>query len=410
MNKHLLLIGLLISSFAVQAQSGKLDKKIEKVNNLVDKGKYSDADEALEKILDENPEYGDGWDYLARIRYQEYKDSKNADGLMGGNFTITTTDKDGKKTDGNDSLSKQLMELLTSIKPSKVAYNKYKYTLRLANIKTDDSYNNSSLLRIYFVDKPVDTAVGKKALKYFNNAEEEFSKKNYAEAAKLYKRAIDEQPDFYKAALYMGDCFYFLKNYADAITSFKVAIDRFPTQLEPRKYLVDAYAKEKLYAKALDECIAAMKVYPDRTIMNKMDDAAYLNNKKLDIKCTPRAVFPNSTTAADQDRNAYKPKEELKATGAWGYYQDEIGRMKNNCDEKGIIVNPNSLTQSRYLEVYSWEEMLKNSTDPTLDEARRMQKDGYLDCYVMITCFHFDFYDQYLDFVAKNASRITDYF
>jgi hypothetical protein len=54
--------------------------------------------------------------------------------------------------------------------------------------------------------------------------------------------------------------------------------------------------------------------------------------------------------------------------------------------------------------------MLKNSTDPLLEEARKMQKDGYLDCYVLISCFHFDFYDQYADFVAKNREKVTEYY
>ena len=62
------------------------------------------------------------------------------------------------------------------------------------------------------------------------------------------------------------------------------------------------------------------------------------------------------------------------------------------------------------MELYSWEEMLKNSKDSSLDEARRMQKDGYLDCYVFVTCFHFDIYSQYLDFTKNNSNKIKEYY
>ncbi|MEI8202030.1 MAG: hypothetical protein WCH34_03405 [Bacteroidota bacterium] len=60
--------------------------------------------------------------------------------------------------------------------------------------------------------------------------------------------------------------------------------------------------------------------------------------------------------------------------------------------------------------MFSWEQMLANSTDPSLEQARQMMKEGFLDCYVFINCFHIDFYDQFLDFVSKNKERIIDYF
>ena len=66
--------------------------------------------------------------------------------------------------------------------------------------------------------------------------------------------------------------------------------------------------------------------------------------------------------------------------------------------------------ETKYLEIYSWEKMLAESEDKSLDEAKKMQELGYLDCYVMITCFHQDFYEQYQDFAANNKDRIIKYF
>jgi len=45
-----------------------------------------------------------------------------------------------------------------------------------------------------------------------------------------------------------------------------------------------------------------------------------------------------------------------------------------------------------------------------LDQARKMQEAGFLDCYVLVTCYHIDFYDQYLDFVTKNKAKVVDYY
>lgn len=415
MKKVLLITTCFLLAVSISfSQSNPLDKKMEKAYKLVDKGKLEDADKYIVKLLDDNPDYGPGWDYLSKLRYKQYLNSKNMDNIFGGNVVITSTDKDGNKIKPeNDTLGNKLMELLNNIKPSKTAFDKYIYTMRRATLSANDAYYCSLLLRNNFIDVAYDTTVSKKALKYFDNAEIQFEKKNYNDAARLYKRAIELQPDFYKAALYMGDCFYYLGNYVDAINSFKAAIEKFPNALEPRKYLIDAYAKEHLYKEAVGECILAMAVFPDQSIaFAKMEDALYLNKQALNIKWTPRAIFPNKIIAEKPDShiNKYVPETELVDKAPWDFYKNSLSTISSFCNEKGIIVKPNTLTQTKYMEVYGWEQMLKNSQDPLLDEARRMQQDGYLDCYVLVTCFHIDFYDQYADFIGKNKSRLTEYY
>lgn len=409
---------LLIIAFffhaTIVAQNNKLDKKMEKAYNLVEKNKIEDAEKYMVKLLDENPNYGDGWDYLAKIRYKQYRDSKAIDNLFGGNIVVTTKDKDGKEVKAeDDSLGQKLMQMLNNTKPSLKAYDKFVYTLREATFKSQDAYYSSQSLRNLFIDEPKDTSISDNALKTFNEAEEEFGKKNYNEAAKLYKKAIEEQPDFYKAALYMGDCFYYLGNYIEAIKSFNAAIEKFPRELEPRKYLIDAYAKEGLYDKALDEIFKTQTVYPDQSISYaKMDDALYLNRKKTSITWIPRGCFPNNLKKYSEIEaiNKYVPESKPKIKNPWLLYQkagEEIGKY---CNEKGIIISTNQLTTGKYSEIYAWEEMLKNSNDPSLNEAKKMQKDGYLDCYVLVTCYHFDIYSQYLDFATKNKAKIIEYY
>ena len=196
MKKNILLaVFVCIQTLSGIAQSNPLDKKMEKVYNLVEKAKYKDASEYLEKILENNPEYGKGWDYLSKLRYKEYKDAKATDGIFSGNITVTTKEKGKDKKVENDSLANALMELLSKYSPSKIAYSKYIYTFRQALLTSEDAYQSSAILRSLFIDTPTDTAVSKKALKYYNDAESEFAKKNYENAAKLYKRATEEQPD-----------------------------------------------------------------------------------------------------------------------------------------------------------------------------------------------------------------------
>lgn len=408
----MLIAALLCCSLTLLSQSNKADKKMESVYKLVDKQKYDDASKALEELLADYPDYGKGWDFLMRLRYKEYTDAQSMDGIF-SQLKVTTTVKDenGKEKEGSDSLTKAVLGMLTEISPSKRAYSKYLYTMRKAMACANDAYLCSAKWRALFVDAEVDTAIGKKAMKYYQNAEKEFEKKNYDDAAKQYKRALDEQPDFYKAGLYLGDCLYFTGNYQAAGEAFKQASSRFPTLLEPGKYLIDAYAKQKLYDKCLTEGIACMAVYPDLSIAVKMDDAAYFLGQKFDFAWTARPVLPNTIADSSVNNiNVYKPEHEAKADKSWLFYQKSLEKIKPYCDPKGIIIQPNKLTESRYMEVYGWEEMLRNSDDASLEEARRMQKDGYLDCYVLVSCFHPDFYEQYKDFAARQKNKITAYY
>jgi predicted Zn-dependent protease len=100
MKKITLLFVFLFVSIGVFPQSNKLDKKMENAYELVEKGKIKDAGEYMEKLLEDNPEYGKGWDYLAKIRYKEYQDSKKTDDLF-KNLTVTTKDKNGKEIKGD---------------------------------------------------------------------------------------------------------------------------------------------------------------------------------------------------------------------------------------------------------------------------------------------------------------------
>ena len=405
----LLIAAVCIQTVALFSQSNPLDKKMEKVYALVEKEKYKDATENLEKLLEDNPEYGKGWDFLLKLRYKDYQDSKATDGMF-NNISVTTKDKKGKKAE-NDSMTNALVAMLSKYSPSKIAFSKYLYTIRQALLSSEDAYQSSALLRSLNIDPETDTAVSKKALKFFNDAEQEFAKKNYAAAAKIYKRAIEEQPDFFKASLYMGDCFYFTEDYVNATEAFKTAVTTFPNLLEPRKYLIDSYAKQHLYDKCLDECVQAMCLYPDLIVAVKMDDAAYYMNKKIDFRWTPRTVMPNKIVDTTlSSLNEYKPEKPKTVNAPWSFYQKALDNMKPNCNSKGVVITPNKLSDAGYLEVYSWEEMLKNSTDPSLDQARKMQKDGFLDCYVLITCFHYDFYDQYHDFVTKRKDKVLQYY
>lgn len=411
MKKILLITALFTSLFRVSlAQTDKLDKKLDKANDLINQDKMDDADKYLQKLVTKHPEYGKGWDLLAEVRYKEYDESKQSDNVF-SNVVVTTTSKNGKDTVKNDTLATKLMSLLSQIKPSKIAFNKFLYTVREGTLMSNEAFFCNFYLRHYYVDIDIDSNIGGKALDYFNQAEAAFSSRDYDKAATLYKQALSVQPNYYKANMYLGDAYYFSGLYPKAQKIFEGCVTKYPFLLEPRKYLIDDYAKQGFYSKAYTASVDAMAVYPDLTVVEKLNDAATLINKKVNITWTPRPIFPiQIITDTNVDLNGYAPDKPLVAKGPWKYYVAALDKIKSYCNDKGIIVKSNSLTQSHYMEVYAWEEMLKNSNDRSLDEARQMQKDGFLDCYVLVTCFHQDFYNQYKDFASKNQAKISQYY
>jgi len=341
MKKFIFTSLILLSIPAINfAQSNPLEKKLDKAYDLIKKDKNDKADDYLVELLKEYPHFGEAWDLLGEIRHQAYEDSKKTSGFLGGNFTVTVKDKNGEeKPAEDDSLAGKLVEMLNGMDISKIAYSKFMYTLRRGLLSSTDAYKCSMYPRILNIDAKVDTNVNTKALKHFSQAESAFQDKNYHKAALLYKKAIDEQPDFYKARLYLGDAYYFQGDYVEAIKRFKEAINTFPAQLEPRKYLVDAYGKEGLYEKALDVAIRAMAIYPDLSLMQKLDDAAFFNNKKVGIQWTPRSVFPVSikSDSTSSGLNVYNSPEKLEAKDEWVYYENAADKIKEYCNEKDII-------------------------------------------------------------------------
>ena len=401
---------------SLYAQSNEMEKQLSVATALANDDKLSDADSVLSVLVAKNPSYGDGWDMLMTVRYKLYDNVKSLGIDLSGTMNITAKDENGKDISTKDSkemdsLKQQLNELLKNMSPSKIAYAKLLYTMRKSLMYSTDAFECSFYLRKLLVDVDVDSNVSPRALASFKKAEKEFVNKNYNEAAILYRKAYEDQPDFYKAHMYLGDCYYATGNFTDAITAFKEARDKFPFLLEPRKYLVDAYAKIHLYDKALDEAINGVAIYPDLSMLRKLEDAAYLNDQKVNIKWTPRGTLPNKVAATKpRDINEYSEADDTAAVGPWHIYKEAGAKISPYCNEKGIITERNSLTQSRYMEVYSWEQMLKNSKDPVLDEARRMQALGYLDCYVLVSCFQYDLYPQYLDFVRENKEKVLAYY
>jgi len=397
MLKHVLLAALLLTTLSPFAQDVNFEKVAKKAEKYLAKGKFDKADKKLTKALDEAPYWGAGWDLLSEVRLNQWQQARQEDNPL-ANLSITVSSKDGDQ-EKNDSMAQSVMQLFQNFSPDKMAYNKAIYTMREAQANSKTAYMSVVYLRSYEVDKSIDTAVPDEAWILFNKAEQEFQRKNYNKSATLYQQAVEVYPQFYKASLYLGDSYYFLEFYKEAIIKFSEAVEKFPNQLEPRKYLSDAYKEAEMYELALDAAISALEVYPDLILQAKVATLARYVDKHYKVVGVNRPLLPEE---------AWETESTDKFSEPWKWYVIALQNIKDCVDDNGIITDCNK-TAIRYSELYAWEEMLKHASPTEFLEARAMQESGYLDCYVMLTNFHQDFYSQYVDFVKHNPGRIKEY-
>lgn len=388
-------------------------KKLRQIELTASEGNLEKAQLQLEKLLLKYPQDGKGWDLLTNLRYKEWEDSKKSE-LFFQKITIQVNDSTGKKKEGtNDSLVNTLSNLFKSVRISDAPLAKLLYTARKATLFSNNAENAATVFRTMVLDVPADTGISDTAMELFSMAEEFFFQQNYEKASRYYREALALDSGFYQATFNLGEVYFFMGKNAAAIDILKKARNRAPYLIEPRKALFDAYQKAGDDNQALQEAVLSMLVIPEQDMMERIQLTAQKLKLNWSVSWIPRGIFPNTYNLPQEYKKFRMDFSEPfppVAAGPWIFYEAARQKMDEFCDDRGVVVTRNNLSNSNYLEVFSWEEMLRNSNDPALEIARQMQKDGFLDCYVFITCFHFDLWEQYRDFAFKNQRKVEEYF
>lgn len=379
--KYLLTITLIVFSTLLFSQ---MELPHEKAVSVFESGDMEKGVNMMRKVVEKNPNQ-QNWEILVNMYYARF---------------LKTSENKTK------AIADAIMEGLVTRKKKIVVVASIDYFIDLMNVCREislyyQSERASQLLRTFLVDSRPDTAITENAEEEFKKAEKFFSKKDFNNCKIHYLKAIEYQPDYYSATIYLGDSYWYLKQMDSAIYYFKKGIAMQPNMLEPRKYLVDALNYNKQYKEAKKECLDALYIYPDVGMLMRLVDLYYEEGKSFQKRWIKRGCTVNSV-----DSKTQKVKDKF-----WKIYKNAQDEIKIYCDSNGIITKPNTLTKSKYMEVYSWEKML-NSKKELPEEfafAKKMQDAGYLDCYVLFSLFHYDLYPQYTEFVKDNKERIFIY-
>ena len=389
MKTTLLIILMLTFSLGYSQITKKESKAIEKSIKLYKDKKYDKAIDKLAPVLETHKDNKKLWEINIEIYYQNYLATYNSMNSLVNLFKeIDIENEDG-------TTSKLSISSNGNFGFDDFIYQCSRSTLLIENITSSNVY-----LRNFLVDVPVDTAISKEAKAAFNGAEVEFQKRNFSNAIELYNKALDIEPNYYKASMYLGDCHWAAGRPAKAIDYFKDAVKKQPMLLEPRKYITDAYIDLKELDKALVSCIEGIIVFPDSDMFRRVSDICYEKGMEFNRQWMPR----------DLELNEIGSEQKAVESTPWRYYREAKSKIQPFCDGNGVIIKQTDLTKQLYLESYCWEYMLANTKDQQFDFARKAMEGGYLDCFSLISMYHISLHSQFEHFAQNNDSKIKDYF
>jgi len=210
---------------------------------------------------------------------------------------------------------------------------------------------------------------------------------------------------YFNATYSIGMAYYKDGEFEKAIPWFQHSSRIEPGMSSSYLAIADCYMELKQWEKAKDACINGIIVYPDVAYFVRLETIADKTDKVYNRHWQERLTLPNDVTLTQGALDG----------GPWQYYRSAKDKISDYCTDEGLIKKSADFTEQKYLESYSWEFMLKKSNADDekdykeMDFARRMQKEGYLDCYAFVSCYHVNFHKQYKDFSAHNADRIRTY-
>jgi tetratricopeptide (TPR) repeat protein len=129
----------------------------------------------------------------------------------------------------------------------------------------------------------------KEAMAHFNKAEEFFSAEKHVEAIEEYKLAIQADPKFTKAYVYMGDSYLQLGQRDEAVKCYRKAIELDPKDRQAHRFLGGVYEKmfdETKDVKYIDLAIGCFQnaVNADPSYQTAGKDLARAKQKKLNLR------------------------------------------------------------------------------------------------------------------------------
>jgi len=389
--KNLMLMSMLFITSTVfsqtQAEMLKDEKKIDKCWKVYNNKSRTKGVEKLEKYMDDQV-FSSNYAYnsIVEMKYKTYKSLMD---IFGGEDAISVT-VEGEDSDSfSNTFQTEIMGLFKT---------NFVNVCRESTLRATSSYGDKYLSRIMIDFKP-DSLVGEKAKSYFDEGKQFFVDDDFELADMNFRKAIVEDPAYYEAHLFIGYNFWLQEKYDSALVYFSAGKELQPNLLSIRLHVIDALIEQGLFYRAKKECLEALTVYPGYNVKTTLNGILSKENKVLDQHRILRTFYPNDI--ADEDQSS------LEGLPLWEDYRAAKEDVRKYCNDDGII-EENGEFEDRYLEVYSYRKMLEahpNDLSSDLHFADKMREEGFLEPYVLVCLFHYDFYEQFKYYMSSEENR-----
>ncbi|MBN8705877.1 MAG: tetratricopeptide repeat protein [Bacteroidetes bacterium] len=223
---------------------------------------------------------------------------------------------------------------------------------------------------------------------FLNKGEEYFGKRDFINAKEFYSKAIENDPSFYLAALYLGDCYLQEKDYNTALSYYQKANAINPNDYSTWYFQSTALRNLGEYEKAVDCYREALLNKPrHQNIMKALNGSQEILGITVDnSEFVPKSlalkkgddVFIYFSEEGGTEWLAYANAKAiwLGETAIPGLKEPTVKSLWSTTEEKQAII---SLLDG----YYSSKENDKNKNDKYLEKLYAITQDGLLDSFII---------------------------
>ncbi|HEY2964352.1 MAG TPA: tetratricopeptide repeat protein [Pyrinomonadaceae bacterium] len=263
----------------------------------------------------------------------------------------------------------------------------------------------------------------KEAEDAMREGEAAFAKKDFAKALEMYQTALLFDPKLYEAALFTGDVYYATAEHKKAGEWFGRAAALNPDRESAYRYWGDSLMQQGLVTEAGDKFVEAYLAEP----YSRLSRAAFLNwgqqaNLNLDH---PHVDIPTNVSSKQEgqvtinlDPNSFKNNDKSGADAAWLTYglmraswsQIEFAKLYPNEKKYRHSLKEEAAALRAALKSYQEQKSKKSKgTDQSLDLLAKLDKEGFLESYILLALPDEGIAQDYPDYRRANLETLRRY-
>jgi tetratricopeptide (TPR) repeat protein len=251
------------------------------------------------------------------------------------------------------------------------------------------------------------------AQKNYNEAESRFAERRYQEAMAAYSKTIQLEPDFGKAYLHLGDCYFGTENFAEALKWYLQAAAKSPADASAYRFAADALARLGRINEANRGLVLGVLADPEYPLIRAIGGVQLERHGSViplqflllsaDEESVDETMFdavPAETVPAWREHARAKilwRREKFRATFPGESFYHATFEEEYDCLNK-LIEKWNTLKEA--------DRSLRNDG---LDFLRQVSIDSQLDSFVYLELFTEEYRPSFEKWKGQNGERAAMY-